>query len=292
MRHVPVNNRSSRQGFFVFELLILLFPLALLMLGILLPALGRARQSARQIKDATQTRGVHQGMVLWAQNNNDNYPIPADADKENHTVNLGNADPAGKNTTANIFSMLLYHGFFSPELCVSPAEANPRIRLDDDFSLAAPKIAGKDPAKALWDPAFSADFTSKQGGNVSYAHTPPADKRLAQWALTFSETEPVIGNRGPQIKKVDGPVAVPVNKQSYTYLIHGGRTTWEGNIAYNDNHVDFETTMFPNTIQIKDRPWQDCLFFDEPEDKEGTNAFLGIITKGAATLREVTFIWD
>ena len=34
---------------------------------------------------------------------------------------------------------------------------------------------------------------------------------------------------------------------SNTLLIHGGRTTWEGNIAYNDNHITFETRPDPET---------------------------------------------
>ena len=35
---------------------------------------------------------------------------------------------------------------------------------------------------------------------------------------------------------------------SNTLLIHGGRTTWEGNVAYNDNHVNFETRPDPETL--------------------------------------------
>jgi hypothetical protein len=41
------------------------------------------------------------------------------------------------------------------------------------------------------------------------------------------------------------PNSAPVGKNSNTLLIHGGRTTWEGNIAYNDNHVNFETRPTP-----------------------------------------------
>src|SRR4051794_25187775 len=75
----------------------------------------KARSTARQLKDSTQQRGIHQGFVLWAQNNNDEYPLPAKIDKRNDTVKeKGRA----KNTSANIMSVLIYNGFFSPELCV------------------------------------------------------------------------------------------------------------------------------------------------------------------------------
>ena len=40
----------------------------------------------------------------------------------------------------------------------------------------APKAA-VNPANALWDPAFNADFTGGKTGNDSYAHVQPAGAR-------------------------------------------------------------------------------------------------------------------
>jgi hypothetical protein len=47
-----------------------------LSVGVLLPALGAARQSARQLKSATQMRNVGQALILYAQANQDWYPEP------------------------------------------------------------------------------------------------------------------------------------------------------------------------------------------------------------------------
>ena len=44
------------------------------MAGTLLPALSKARESAMQLKSATQCRGIGQAMILYAQNNGDRYP--------------------------------------------------------------------------------------------------------------------------------------------------------------------------------------------------------------------------
>ena len=71
---------KNRKGFTLIELLVVIAIIALL-IGILLPALGKARAAARQIKCSTQVRGIHQGMVLFAQNNGDRYPLPSSYDK-------------------------------------------------------------------------------------------------------------------------------------------------------------------------------------------------------------------
>jgi hypothetical protein len=276
--------------------LVVVVVVVLIIVGILFPAFAISRQSRRQFKDATQVRGIHQGLVLALPQNDDSYPLPSRLDRRDTTVA---AQGREKDTTANIISILIYNGFIGPELCVSPAESNSKIRVMGGYSYSNPRAAVS-PSMALWDPAFSADFAGGKVGNLSYAHTLPADERLKKtWANTFQATEAAIGNRGPEIVSMStaggGRTFTPRLADSNTYRIHGGRTTWEGNISYNDNHVAFETRLDPEASPYKDAAGKerfDCLFFDEPDDPNGTNNFLGIFTKAGATGAEYKAIWD
>lgn len=261
------------------------------------------RDTARQLKDATQIRNLIQAMVVFAMNNQDNYPLPSLLDRANHTV----AEPGGaKDTTANIISILVFQGTVSTELLVSPAETNPNIRVFNKYEFADPKSAVT-PARALWDPALSADFTDGNTGHISYAHLLPSGPRRAMWSNTFSTLEVALGNRGPEIASVTANsrgmvTATPARDDSNTYRIHGGPDSWEGNIAYNDAHVAFERTYGPR-VDPSTAKWPtytdrdgktivDTLFYDEPDDESGANVFLGIFTKGGEKPSEFKAIWD
>jgi prepilin-type N-terminal cleavage/methylation domain-containing protein len=260
---------KNRKGFTLIELLVVIAIIALL-IGILLPALGKARAAARQIKCSTQVRGIHQGMVLFAQNNGDRYPLPSSYDKGTTAATSTVAANQGRDLPRHIVSILIYNGFFSPELCITPAEQNGALRQYDKYAYSEPQLATiTDKKSALWDPAFKAtptdagvgtDAGNTAFGNFSYAINPPVGGRLTKWSNTFSATEAVIGNRGPGYSASGSGAAIvwtlapepgsntaPRGIGSNSLLIHGGRTTWEGNMAYNDNHVDFQTRADPET---------------------------------------------
>jgi prepilin-type N-terminal cleavage/methylation domain-containing protein len=275
---------KNRKGFTLIELLVVIAIIALL-IGILLPALGKARQSARQLKDQTQVRGIMQGLVVWAQNNSDNYPLPSLIDKANQTVVLG-AGPVTKDITRNMFSLLIFNGFVPVEMFVSPAEANGIIAPMTGYQTDKPQgTAVAD--KGLWDPRFRGTpkdgaplptgAVQDDGANNSYAHAAPVGKRKAKWGNTFTSTEAVLANRGP-IYTFNGattagtwelPVS-PFGDNSNTLLIHGSKQKWEGQVGYNDNHVDFALTPDPEgltftftTLAAGSRTHRDNIFINE-----------------------------
>ena len=280
-----LNSKKRKGGFTLIELLVVIAIIALL-IGILLPALGKARQAARQLKDSTQVRGILQALVVYAGSNNDNYPRPSTLDPVTNTNGGGNTVTATsskqKDTTRNIFSILIAGGSVPPEMMVSPSEANGSIRVYEDYQFDKPQAANNRD-RALWDPAFKAtpqddedgatwsgveptnsSFDYDNEGAFSYAHSAPLGNRLARWSNTFSATEAALSNRGPAYEGLaaqstdkhtllqDGgggtANVTPLGESSITLQIHGARNAWAGNIGYNDNHVDFSNDPAPSSV--------------------------------------------
>jgi prepilin-type N-terminal cleavage/methylation domain-containing protein len=256
----PSVRKSSTAAFTLIELLVVIAIISML-IGILLPALGQARDAARKLKDSVNIREVMGLMVVWGNANEDRYPLPSQIDADNSTMN---DNPSYlKDNTGNIFSLLVNNGMPS-KILISPSEVNAEIAQDERYELALP-IAALDPNRATFDPGFTGVPGEVAGsgrgrgrrnggaiGNTSYALLPPFGKRSRRWQTTFETGDAVIANRGPRYTGRPGQWELErsvFGEGSNTLSIHGDGRRWSGNIGFADRHVESGNRPDPSSVR-------------------------------------------
>ena len=111
-----MKSNSKRRGFTLIELLVVISIIALL-IGILLPAIGRARKNAQKLVDSSNQRQIVTGLTTYASTNRDRYPLASRVDKDDYTEKLPISSQ--KDRTGAVFSILIWTNSINEDVCIS-----------------------------------------------------------------------------------------------------------------------------------------------------------------------------
>jgi len=233
-----------RKAFTLIELLVVISIIALL-IAILLPALGAARETARRMQNSTHLRGIHQGLYNYSQENKGYYPgivLTANGPDTLNNTQFPLAFPElgsgviNSETNRGRMGILVVKGYITSEYAISPSEINS--------------------AMTPWQQGT--DFTE---ANNSYALLNIQDRqgRRLEWQDT-ANSQAFIGSDRNTTK----PTNISAPESVHTEV---GSGEWAGGVVWNDGHTAFEqshimeTTRFGNQTNTGDNLWTQT---DEP----------------------------
>lgn len=286
--------QRNTRGFTLIELLVVMAIIALLV-GLLLPALNKARQQARLVKDGSQIQQIHKGWVTYSAQNKGILPTPGLINRL-ADPNLGETPGRGPedieaNNTANLHSSMIMQNVYDTQLAIGATEISGNVVEAENYNYELYAI-GDD---IYWDNTFQADM--RDTCNVSYASMPIAGTRKAvSWRDDFKSTFPLLSNRG--LPEDAGTITGrDFTKENTVYGLHGGRREWVGNVCFSDNHIAVESTYIPAQVNFQsgNETLPDHLFFNQAgsgnTDGAGNDAYLAIVTE-ITTAEELCVTWD
>lgn len=247
-------NRLQSKGFTLVELLVVIGIIALL-ISILLPSLSKAREAANKVKCGSNLKQIGQGLLLYANENNGNYPRTYYGGATAASLNLiidstGNnvanpfaaapaASPVGNNNVGAAIYLLLRTQELTSAVFVCPssnAEA-------DTYQAAAVKGNVQNQCN------FSSDTTKHLSVNLSYSFEVmyPGSNAVNdgyRWTNTLKSDFAIGADINPGTVNGSNPKAITTTSSSKDQMVGNSRNHQQGGqeVLYGDGHVEFQQT--------------------------------------------------
>ena len=220
------------QAFTLAELAVIVIVVCVaLVITVAISTGGTRCRGGHQLQNRTQTRGIQQGMSTFASGNGGYYPgLDSSGNLKPAITATAKEYGAAAPTNADqsiVYAILLTNSFFTPDYAVSTKETDSAI-------VAAPAIT---------------DVATIDQRRYSYALLQFAGSdnggRRKEWRNTENSQCPAVTDRSMAIDPFLKTTSI------HTQTTVADSAQWEGNIAWNDNHVTYETTGLINAGKTK-----------------------------------------
>ena len=216
-----------------------------LLLSVAVPVGHRVRLAGTTEQDAVQQQTIHAAMVRDSKGNpGERLPTPGLINRlpyNGQQVPGEGGEDYAQNKTQNLYSACIARGLFGPQILVGPTEVNPVVEAYTTYNYHA----YRPDADSYWDPLLQARINGVAGtdkSHTSFAHQLLCGLRKdVYWRGTADANRPLISTRGTPNGISTGDTYV----RSPTLRLHGAPDSWEGNVCYGDNHVEYATSFTP-----------------------------------------------
>jgi prepilin-type N-terminal cleavage/methylation domain-containing protein len=240
-----VSLHAARRAFTLIELLVVVAIIALLV-SILLPSLGKAKELANRVYCAANQRGIGQSLNLYAYDNNSIMPVTL--------------PPATPNTWTNSFSGSAVTGTFTPDALSSavplrkPGSPIACLWMLTLTSQAPAKMMICKSDRAVTGPAQRVNAQGQMFDNfqdqyqISYSIIYPwlGSGVSPGWRNHVSSTIPLMCDIAP----LSGDNGKDTLAPRGTMAANSGNHDDKGqNVSYGDNHVEWQTNPYNSDTQ-------------------------------------------